>query len=71
MLYNVFKGIQAGVEVPKPTPPPGLIRHTVVAGDTLYLLAQRYGTTVNQIMLINSLTSTILNIGQQLLIPII
>ncbi|MCL2670493.1 MAG: LysM peptidoglycan-binding domain-containing protein [Clostridiales bacterium] len=52
------------------TPPPvGTIEHTVVAGDTLWRLAQRYGTTVEAIMGANNLTSTIINIGQVLHIP--
>ena len=50
------------------TPPP-MITHTVVAGDTLFSLANRYNTTVNEIMRQNNLTSTALRIGQQLLIP--
>ena len=45
------------------------ITHTVVRGDTLFALAQRYNTTVNDIIRVNNLTSTALSIGQQLLIP--
>lgn len=52
----------AGVETPSFT-------HTVVSGDTLYLLARRYGTTVDEIRALNGLTSDVLNIGQTLLIP--
>ena len=43
--------------------------YTVRSGDTLWLLAQRYGTTVNAIKSLNGLNSNILNIGQVLLIP--
>jgi len=43
--------------------------HTVVAGDTLFNLANRFNTTVDAIMRLNNLTSTSLTIGQQLRIP--
>ncbi len=43
--------------------------YTVRPGDTLWLLAQRYGTTVNAIKNLNGLSSDILNIGQVLRIP--
>ena len=47
----------------------GYIRYTVVAGDTLYTIARRYGTTVDMIKSLNNLTSDILQIGQILVIP--
>lgn len=43
--------------------------HVVQAGDTLWLLARRYGTTVEALMRLNGLTSDLLNIGQILQIP--
>ena len=43
--------------------------YTVVAGDTLWSIAQRFNTTVNEITALNNLTTTALNVGQQLLIP--
>ena len=43
--------------------------YTVRPGDTLWLLARRYGTTVSAIKNLNGLSSDILNIGQILLIP--
>ena len=62
------------------TPPPGssdpLIRpesgptqHTVVSGDTLFGIAQKYHTTVNDIMVVNGLTSHTIMPGQVLNIP--
>ena len=45
------------------------ITHTVVSGDTLYSLANKYNTTVSDIIETNNLTSTSLSIGQQLKIP--
>lgn len=39
------------------------------AGDSLWLIAQRYNTTVDAIKRLNGLTSDLLNIGQILKIP--
>ena len=44
--------------------------YVVRKGDTLYKIAQNFDTTVNEIMNLNNLTSTILSIGQILNIPI-
>lgn len=49
--------------------PPNEIIYTVVAGDTLWRLANRFGTTVNAIKELNQLTSDNLSIGQILRIP--
>ena len=54
----------------EPEIPSATFTHTVVAGDTLFSLASRYGTTVNEIKRLNNLTSDVLSIGQQLQIPI-
>jgi LysM domain/N-acetylmuramoyl-L-alanine amidase len=48
------------------TPGDGEQWHTVVSGDTLYSLAQRYNTTVDKIKQLNNLTSDKLAIGQRL-----
>ncbi|NLW44344.1 MAG: LysM peptidoglycan-binding domain-containing protein [Syntrophomonadaceae bacterium] len=45
------------------------VTHTVVSGDTLWLLAKRYGTTVAAIKQANGLTSDIIYVGQKLAIP--
>lgn len=58
--------------IPPPAPPstvPGYIVHTVAPNDTLFSLAQQYGTTVEAIMQANGLSSNRINVGQQLLIP--
>lgn len=54
---------------PAPPPAPGTICHVVQAGETLFSLAQRYGTTVQAIMAANGLTSTTIYVGQTLNIP--
>lgn len=43
--------------------------YTVSKGDTLYSIAAKFNTTVQEIKDINNLTSNVLSIGQQLLIP--
>ena len=43
--------------------------YTVKSGDTLYKIANTYGTTVNAIKSLNGLTGDNLRIGQTLLIP--
>ena len=57
------------LKIPYATTPPSYFNYTVVAGDTLFLLAQRFRTTVQAIMELNGLTSTNLSIGQVLRIP--
>ena len=67
-LYDIYLGV--GENVPTPGPDTGYITYTVKAGDNLWTLAQRYGTTVNAIMQANGLTSDVLQIGQILRIPV-
>lgn len=67
-LYDIYLGI--GENVPTPGPDTGTVSYTVKAGDSLWLIAQRYGTTVNAIKQANGLTSDALQIGQVLRIPV-
>ena len=43
--------------------------YTVKSGDSLYQIAKKYNTTVNEIIKLNNLTSTNLSIGQIIRIP--
>ncbi|WP_312096597.1 LysM peptidoglycan-binding domain-containing protein [Niallia sp.] len=44
-------------------------KYTVVSGDTLSAIAKRYGTTVDNLISINGLSSTTIYVGQVLTIP--
>jgi LysM repeat protein len=50
-------------------PESGPTQHVVIAGDTLFGIAQQYNTTVNDIMIINGLTSHTIIPGQVLNLP--
>ena len=45
------------------------IIYIVQSGDTLYSIAQKFGTTVSAISSLNNLTTTVLSVGQKLLLP--
>lgn len=74
-LYRTYQGIGQNVPAPNPnpTPDPGTggssFPYTVKSGDTLWLLANRFGTSVDAIKRLNGLTSDTLQIGQILQIP--
>lgn len=85
MAYNDNKYLQIGVIVKVPTnipfgnpmggnPPQtttnNTSEHIVVAKDNLNMLAEKYGTTVNELKSINNLKSINLSIGQVLKIPV-
>jgi spore germination protein len=46
-----------------------VITYTVQPGDSLYLIANRYNTTIDSISTLNDLTSNTIYVGQKLIIP--
>lgn len=65
-LYNTYLGVD---NIIPPSPDTGVTEYVVRSGDTLWLLAQRFNTTVDAIKNLNGLTSNSLRIGQVLKIP--
>ena len=51
------------------TPPKGENTYTVKKGDSLYVIANKYGITVDELKAANNLSSNLLNVGQILKIP--
>lgn len=43
--------------------------YIVKSGDTLYNIAKRFETTWQELMRVNNMTSTLLRIGKQLIVP--
>lgn len=78
--FSAPTSTQAPTEVPPtltPTPEPtptilaAPLRHTVKAGDTVAAIAQKYGSTIKDIIQANSLSADgRLSIGQQLIVPL-
>lgn len=77
-LYDVYLGIESNVpgagngSVGGMQPPGGgtnVWEYTVRPGDSLWLIATRYGTTVDAIRSLNGLTGDLIDVGQVLKIP--
>ena len=56
--------------IPITSTPQTYITYTVKSGDSLYSIAKKYGVSVDAIKNLNNLTSNLLSIGQNLLIPV-
>lgn len=52
------------------SPPPASRTHIVRSGESLFSIATRYNTTVDELKRLNNLTSDFLNVGQELIVPI-
>ena len=65
-LYEIYLGAE---DVIPPDSGTGVTEYVVRPGDTLWLLARRFGTTVDAIIKLNGLTGDDLQIGQVLRIP--
>lgn len=66
-LNNTLLSIGQKIKVPTTTE--NYILYTVSKGDSLYQIAKKYNTTVNEIKSLNNITSNTLSIGQELKIP--
>lgn len=64
-LYDIYLGIKENA----PGPGPGIFEYVVQPGDSLWLIANKFNTTVDAIKTANNLTSNVINIGQVLQIP--
>lgn len=69
-LYNVYHGADQNVPSPPSAPNPGTVQYVVKAGDSLWLIAQKYKTTVEAIQRANNLTGDLIRVGQVLTIPV-
>ncbi|RYF21733.1 MAG: LysM peptidoglycan-binding domain-containing protein, partial [Flavobacteriales bacterium] len=83
MAFNDAKQLQIGVTLKVPTEIPfsnttvlstvtnnsGLTEYAIKPKDNLNMLAERFGTTVNELKRVNNLTSINLQVGQILKIP--
>lgn len=61
---------QPGVVPPVEVPDEKYLIYKVQSGDSLYTIAKKYNTTIDEIMRINNLKSSLLSIGQELKIPV-
>ena len=68
-ILNIGQQLKVPVEGTNNQPDSNYITYTVVKGDNLYNIANKYGVTVETIKQANNLTSNLLSIGQILKIP--
>lgn len=61
--------LSIGQELKIPNDTTNNVTYTVKSGDTLYSIAREFGTTVSAITALNNLATTVLSIGQKLLLP--
>lgn len=68
-LYEVYQGIEQNVPSPGPGNNTDTFEYVVQAGDSLWLISRKYGTTVDELKRLNGLTSDLIYIDQVLRIP--
>ena len=68
-ILSIGQQLKVPVEGTNNQPDSNYITYTVVKGDNLYSIANKYGVTVETIKQANNLTSNLLSIGQILKIP--
>lgn len=68
-LLQVGQKLVIPTTTPEVSPPSDYLVYTVVKGDSLWNIADKYNTTVMDIVELNQLGTSTLKIGQQLLIP--
>lgn len=68
-LNNTNLSIGQKLKIPSNNSDESLTTYIVKSGDSLWSIAQKYNTTVDDIIKVNNLKSTLLSIGQTLLIP--
>lgn len=68
-LSSTSLSIGQQILIPNQAESDNYITYTVVAGDNLYNIAKKYNTTMDELMRINNLSTTLLSIGQKLRIP--
>lgn len=61
--------LSIGQELKIPSNTSENVTYTVKKGDTLYSIAKEFGTTVSALTDLNNLSTTVLSIGQKLLLP--
>ena len=68
---GVVKAVSEYIGIPYTLPNSDIVGdvYTVQRGDTLYSIARKYNTTVNELINLNNLSSTDLSIGQQIKLP--
>jgi spore germination protein YaaH len=66
----IASGIMKSLTEPyPPAVPPPYFNYIVQSGDTLWSIAQRFGTTMEAIMTLNNITSNVMIAGMILKIP--
>ena len=69
-LNNFILKVGQTLVIPGQTPTKEFVRYTVERGDSLYSIAKKYGIGVNELKEANNLTSNLITIGQELMIPV-